>query len=166
MTSTATPGNPSLEQAAPLSSSPSRPRAIASSADIGMVPVSRSDSEREREGNGGEPSELSLGPQDRKARAMQRRLEAALAKSLPDDSGSSLSRDLILALKPERSGAATLTLSYRWYELAPDQQDAIASALWNQRSSLKLQQLDFQDPDGKTIARPPVVGNQVVILRR
>ena len=53
-----------------------------------------------------------------------------------------------------------------WYQLEPSQQEAIAATLWSQRNKLKFQKLTLKDNQGKTIARPPVVGDQMVILRR
>jgi len=157
----------------------SRPRAIASGADVGMVPVSNRNATDDQETDKAEPTAASatatsspaalapkLSPQDRKNQATQRQLETALADALPKGRAS-ISQGLILGLEPALSGKAlTVILTERWYQLTPDQQDAIASALWNQRSSLRIQQLDLQDPEGRTVARPPVIGNQVVILRR
>ncbi len=120
-----------------------------------------------------EPSEVpaqapqkSLSPQARKNQKLQQQLEKSIAEAIPIGIESD-SRNFIASLAPNKNGKAlTITLDSGWYQLEPEQQEAIASVLWDQRDSLKFQQLKLQDTQGKTIARNPVVGDQMVILRR
>ena len=108
----------------------------------------------------------ALSPQERKNKKLQQTLEKSLTEALPVGTKPS-KNGFITSLMPDINGKdLTVTLDSDWYQLEPDQQEAIASTLWNQRTNLKFQQLTLKDLKGKTIARPPVVGDQMVILRR
>lgn len=108
----------------------------------------------------------ALSPQERKNKKLQQQLEKSLTEVLPAGSQST-NASFITSLKPDRNGKdLTVTMESGWYQLEPSQQEAIAATLWSQRNKLKFQKLTLKDNQGKTIARPPVVGDQMVILRR
>ena len=112
------------------------------------------------------PSTPALSPQARQNKKLQQQLEKSIAEALPSDTELN-SNGLISRLTPiSKVKDFTVTLDSDWYKLQPSQQEAIAAAIWSQRAKLQFQKLTLKDPQGKTLARPPVVGDQMVILRR
>ncbi|MBD1918539.1 MULTISPECIES: hypothetical protein [Cyanophyceae] len=53
-----------------------------------------------------------------------------------------------------------------WYGLLGDQQNEIAQDIYAQAQGLKFGTLQLRDPEGVVVARNPVVGPNIVILRR
>ncbi|MEA5450645.1 hypothetical protein VB780_18850 [Leptolyngbya sp. CCNP1308] len=53
-----------------------------------------------------------------------------------------------------------------WYGLLGDQQNEIAQDIYTQAQGLKFGTLQLRDPEGVVVARNPVVGSNMVILRR
>jgi hypothetical protein len=53
-----------------------------------------------------------------------------------------------------------------WYGLLPQQQDEIAQDIYAQAQGLTLGRLQLRDPDGVVVARNPVVGPTMVVLKR
>jgi hypothetical protein len=53
-----------------------------------------------------------------------------------------------------------------WYALDSSQQDQLANDLWKRSLKLKFSQLELADAAGKQLARSPVVGSKMVVLRR
>jgi hypothetical protein len=60
----------------------------------------------------------------------------------------------------------TVQLGDGWYELASAQQDGLANDLFKRSLKLKFEQLELADAAGKVLARSPVVGSKMVVLRR
>lgn len=59
-----------------------------------------------------------------------------------------------------------LTLGDRWYDLSPQAQDRFGGDLYTQAKILDLENLRLVDRRGIILARPPVVGDQLVIVQR
>lgn len=162
-----------------------KPRPRPSSADVGMVPVSHgaaNDSRAIASSSPAAPAIASpteeprltpapppakvLSPQDRNNNKLQQRLEQAVASAIPAETPAP-PQGFIASVRPDGNGKGlTLILEPNWYQLEAEQQEAIAATLWGQRNDLNFQQLTLEDAQGKTIARNPVVGDQMVILRR
>jgi hypothetical protein len=53
-----------------------------------------------------------------------------------------------------------------WYTLDSAQQDQLANDLWKRSLKLKFSQLELTDAAAKQLARSPVVGSKMVVLRR
>jgi len=53
-----------------------------------------------------------------------------------------------------------------WYGLDSAQQDQLANDLFKRSLKLKFEQLEIADAAGKQLARSPVVGSKMVVLRR
>lgn len=53
-----------------------------------------------------------------------------------------------------------------WYELAQSRQDQMANELWRRSQALEFNQLQLLDPEDALLARSPVVGPEMVILKR
>lgn len=64
--------------------------------------------------------------------------------------------------------ASTLTVnvSTDWYGLGQGTQDAIAQDIYDQAQGLAFQTLRLRDANGVIVARNPVVGNTMVVLKR
>jgi hypothetical protein len=60
----------------------------------------------------------------------------------------------------------TVQVADDWYELAAVQQDGLANDLFKRSLKLKFEQLELVDAAGKSLARSPVVGSKMVVLRR
>ena len=140
---------PVSESAKPSSPTEAAPSAAAS------APSAQPSSPNRATGN---PSSNS---RDRK---LQQRLEKAVA-AVPIQQPAPSAWVTAIARDPDGS-AWSVTLNDAWYQLTPEQQEAIAASLWAQKTSLPFQQLTLEDTSGKTLARNPVVGNEMVILRR
>jgi hypothetical protein len=74
---------------------------------------------------------------------------------------------LIQSIQVNFAGSSlTLKLSDDWYNLEPSQQDNLAAKMLEQSRELDFSRLEVTDPQGKLLARSPVVGKDMVILRR
>ena len=59
-----------------------------------------------------------------------------------------------------------VNLAEAWYGLLTSQQDEIAQDIYQQAQGLNFSTLQLRDPDGLVVARNPVVGTAMVVLRR
>jgi hypothetical protein len=59
-----------------------------------------------------------------------------------------------------------VALGTAWYDLAPSSQDQVAQNLWARSQQFKFNQFELRDDHNALIARSPVVGSKVVILKR
>jgi len=74
---------------------------------------------------------------------------------------------VIQSLKPNYPGSRLIVqVSDRWYRLESSQQDEFAEALRRQVTALDFSHLDLVDNSGATIARSPVIGDRMVLLKR
>ena len=74
---------------------------------------------------------------------------------------------LIQSIQVDFAGSnLTLKLNDGWYNLEPSQQDNLAARMLEQSRELDFSRLEVTDPQGKLLARSPVVGKDMVILRR
>ena len=74
---------------------------------------------------------------------------------------------LILTVRANfRQSILTVRLGDEWYGLSPAQQDDLANDLLRQSTRLDFSKLELTDSVGNRLARNPVVGNQMIILRR
>jgi hypothetical protein len=60
----------------------------------------------------------------------------------------------------------TVQLGDGWYELESAEQDGLANDLFKRSLKLKFGQLELADAAGKVLARSPVVGSKMIVLRR
>lgn len=65
-----------------------------------------------------------------------------------------------------QSGHLVVKVSPDWYRFNPEQQDRFANELWQRSQSLDFTKLNLTDPNGTLLARNPVVGSSMVILKR
>ncbi|OAB59756.1 hypothetical protein AY600_05195 [Phormidium willei BDU 130791] len=54
----------------------------------------------------------------------------------------------------------------QWYDLNGRERSKLANGLWNQAQRLDFSHVEIVDPQGVLVARSPVVGHDVIILRR
>ncbi|MBE9101543.1 hypothetical protein [Vacuolonema iberomarrocanum] len=74
---------------------------------------------------------------------------------------------LILTVRANfRQSILTVRLGDEWYGLSTAQQDDLANDLLRQATRLDFSKLELTDSVGNRLARNPVVGNQMIILRR
>lgn len=73
---------------------------------------------------------------------------------------------LIAAVQPKIHHHLILTLDDRWYRLPVESQDQFVRDLWNRSRQLDYAQLELLDLEDQRIARSPVVGEQMLILKR
>ncbi len=59
-----------------------------------------------------------------------------------------------------------ITVSPEWYSLKSSQQDKLANEMFSRSQKLDFSKLEIIDPEGVLLARNPVVGNEMVILKR
>lgn len=65
-----------------------------------------------------------------------------------------------------RSGRLRVNLGDGWYALSPASQDKLAAELLKQATRLDFTKLELVAPDGTLLARSPVVGDRMIILKR
>ena len=159
--------SPSTSNVQTAATANSKQRKEASSANVGMVPSNSEGTNRATNTvDSASPAPKPLSPQARKQQKLQTQLERAIAQSFPESKDPS-NGSLIAKLEPKTSNQSlAITLNNSWYQLDPTEQDGIAAAIWSQKGPLKLKGIQLQDATGKTIARSPVVGDQMVIVRR
>ncbi|MCS6812080.1 MAG: hypothetical protein NZ772_00665 [Cyanobacteria bacterium] len=96
------------------------------------------------------------------AMSLEQQLQGQLTAAL-DPYGPSL----VQGITPDYPRSRlTVHISHEWYSLNPDQQDDAAANLYHQVMALNINHLDLVDDQGCTIARSPVVGDRMVILKR
>jgi hypothetical protein len=65
-----------------------------------------------------------------------------------------------------RSGRLRVNLGEGWYALSPVSQDKLAADLLRRATKLDFTKLELLAPDGTLLARSPVVGHRMIILKR
>ena len=77
------------------------------------------------------------------------------------------SEDLVIAIAPNfTNNLVTVTLDDEWYQLAASRQDKITAEMLKRSRQLEFNKLKITDTQNREIARSPVVGDNIVILRR
>ncbi|VEP17497.1 conserved hypothetical protein [Hyella patelloides LEGE 07179] len=77
------------------------------------------------------------------------------------------SEDLIISIQPNfDDNIVTVTLADDWYQLIASNQDKLAGEMLKKSRQLEFNKLRITDSQNNLIARSPVVGKDVVILRR
>jgi hypothetical protein len=66
----------------------------------------------------------------------------------------------------ETRGQMKVTVSNDWYRFNAEQQDRFADELWTRSQTFKLPKLEIRDPRGVLLARPPIVGDSMVVVKR
>ncbi len=65
-----------------------------------------------------------------------------------------------------RSSLLTVKVGDDWYTLEQTQQNKLAKEMLNRAQQLSFVKLELTDPEGNLLARSPVVGSEMVILKR
>jgi hypothetical protein len=74
---------------------------------------------------------------------------------------------LVVAVEPNLDRSQLkVQVSEDWYRFSPDQQDRFANELWARSQSLDLNTLRITDAQDSLVARPPIVGDSMIILKR
>lgn len=74
---------------------------------------------------------------------------------------------LIQSIQANFEGSSlTVKVGDDWYNLKQSQQDKLAEKMLERSRELDFTHLEITDPQGKILARSPVVGNDMVILKR
>lgn len=74
---------------------------------------------------------------------------------------------LIQSIQANFEGSSlTVKVGDDWYSLKQSQQDKLAEKMLERSRELDFTHLEITDPQGKMLARSPVVGNDMVILKR
>ncbi len=74
---------------------------------------------------------------------------------------------LIQSIKADFQGSSlVIKVSDDWYSFAQSQQDKLVDRMLERARELDFSHLEITDAQGKTLARSPVVGNNMIILRR
>ena len=132
-----------------LTSSSSLPEIVAQGSDAKLIP-SRTLTE--------EAADSPLNPEQRLVSAIQDQVAEvtdAYAHGLIQSVAANFRGRLLMV----RVGKA-------WYELERSRQDQMANELWRWSKQLEFNQLQLLDPDNALVARSPVVGPEMIILKR
>jgi hypothetical protein len=91
---------------------------------------------------------------------------AAIQTQLSDIT-SQYSDDIIRTLSVDIAHQRLIVqLNPIWYLISDDRQDQVTTKMWLQAKANHFSKLEIQDPQGISIARSPVVGNNPIILQR
>ena len=129
--------------------SPSPPEVIAQGSDA--QPTSSEDLTAEA-------ADLSLNPEQPLIAAIQDQV-AEVTDAYADGLIQSVKANFRSSLLIVRAGEA-------WYELERASQDQMANELWRRSKELDFSHLQLLDPDDALVARSPVVGPSMIILKR
>lgn len=59
-----------------------------------------------------------------------------------------------------------VTVGKQWYQLTPRRQNTLANSISERAQRLDFRKLEMIDSQGELVARSPVVGNEIIIMRR
>lgn len=104
------------------------------------------------------PPEPELTPEEKRIAAIQTQVTEISDRFI---SGLVISVD-----QNESRGQMKVNVSEDWYRFNADQQDRFANELWTRSQTLQLPKLEIRDQKGVLLARPPIVGDSMVILKR
>lgn len=104
------------------------------------------------------PPKLNLTP--------EQRLIAAIQNQVADISNQ-YSERLIQSVQANfKSSRLTVRVSQGWYDLSQTQQNKLADEILTRSRKLDFSRLELNDPENTLLARSPVVGDSMVILKR
>lgn len=99
-----------------------------------------------------------ISPEQAFVEAIQTQL-TALTSQYPDNIVQSLQFDLA-------HDRAIVRLAPVWYALDDVRQNEIVARMWDRARSSNFSKLELQDTEGRSLARSPVVGREMIILQR
>jgi hypothetical protein len=99
-----------------------------------------------------------ISPEQAFVEAIQTQL-AELTSQYPDNIVQNLQVDLA-------TDRLIVRLAPVWYTLDDTRQNEIVDRMWNQARANSFSKLELQDTEGKSIARSPVVGREMIVLQR
>ncbi|MBD2078701.1 hypothetical protein [Leptolyngbya sp. FACHB-17] len=74
---------------------------------------------------------------------------------------------LVMGVEPQIDRAQIkVRVSEDWYRFSAEQQDQFANELWARSQTFDLPRLEITDAQGSLLARPPIVGETMIILKR
>lgn len=65
-----------------------------------------------------------------------------------------------------KSGQLTVKISDDWYKFDVAKQDKLAADMWSRARELDFSQVEISDTEGRLIARSPIVGSNIIVLKR
>ena len=96
----------------------------------------------------------------------EQNLIAAL-ESKANNLASRYDDDLVVSIKPDFiDSTVVVTVADRWYELLAPRQDKIVEEMLKRSRSFEFDKLKITDSQNNLIARSPVIGEDMIILRR
>jgi hypothetical protein len=99
-----------------------------------------------------------ISPEQEFVEAIQTQL-TSLTSQYPDNIVQTLQVDLA-------RDRLIVRLAPVWYTLDDTRQNEIVDRMWNQAKSNNFSKLELQDTEGRSLARSPVVGREMIILQR
>lgn len=104
------------------------------------------------------PPEPELTPEQSLIASIQEQV-AAITSQYPEG--------LILSVEANFLGSRLIvTVGDNWYQLNPRRQDKLANSILQRSQKLDFRKLELVNPQGSLLARSPVVGDKMVILKR
>ena len=116
------------------------------------------------------PVPVSPTPQPKPTPALQLSPEQKLIASIQDqvaEVSDRYSSSLIRSVQANfRSSRLVVKLGDSWYGLSETQQNKLSNELLKRAQQLDFVKLELSDPEGVLLARSPVVGSEMIILKR
>ena len=112
------------------------------------------------------PQPLKNVPSSQPKLTPEQSLIAAIQQEVIDLSNQ-YPNDLIGRIEANFIGSRLIvTVGNQWYDLTKTEQDSLGNNILERSQSLDFRKLDILDNQGNLVARTPVVGEQIIILKR
>lgn len=112
------------------------------------------------------PPEPTAEPEPEPELTPEQSLIAAIQEQLSEIT-TRYAEGLIASLEANfRDGRLIIAVTEEWFNLSPDRQDELSKEMLARSRQLDFTKLVLTTPDGKLLARSPVVGEKMVILQR
>ena len=91
----------------------------------------------------------------------------AALESKANNLASRYNDELVISIKPDFiDSIVVVTVANQWYEITAPRQDKIVSEMLKRSRSLEFEKLKITDSQNNLIARSPVIGEDMIVLRR
>lgn len=112
------------------------------------------------------PEPVKIAPPPMPVLTPEQNLIASIQNQVADITNQ-YAEGLIQSLQANFQGSLLIVkVSEGWYNLNPSKQDKLADEMLRRSQNLDFSKLEITDPEGKLLARSPVVGTHMVILKR
>ncbi|PSF36244.1 hypothetical protein C7H19_13635 [Aphanothece hegewaldii CCALA 016] len=104
------------------------------------------------------PAPVVLTPEQNLIASIQAEIDS-LTKQFPEGLVSSLQANFVDSL-------LTIFVNDDWYQLSESKQEELADSVWKRSQQLDFKKIEIKDAEKEIVARSPVVGDNVIIVKK